>query len=264
MRKILLIIVIAILLMGFGFVVVNGVNIANLNILGFSQIKEENQDIEEKNSKLRDLVKTEYPKAVSNLNSAEKSLQTKKEEYESQILLNSDSGSGYVATTEKYEIEYLWTKLGNYAKDNGVELKIDLTNSSVGTGFYKLNFTATGSYVGITDFIYAIENDSKLGFKIDNFSMTQNQSTSNSKDNKADTNTPSGDVKATFSCDEIAININSIEQNTSSQSKQTSETDEKTNTTQDTQSNNTTNTTTKNTTSNSTKNQTQADIIDNY
>ena len=45
-------------------------------------------------------------------------------------------------------------------------------NSGSGTnGLYDLYFTANGTYVGITDFISDIENDSKLGFKIDDFKL---------------------------------------------------------------------------------------------
>ncbi len=125
-------------------------------------------------------------------------------------------------------------------------MKIDLTNSSMGQGYYKLNFTAIGSYVGITDFIYSIENDSKLGFKIDNFVMTQNdESTSKSSNTTKKANQTL--VKATFSCDEVAINIKSIEQNTDTNT----DTKNNTNTTNTTE-NNTTKSNTTNTASNTT------------
>lgn len=34
-----------------------------------------------------------------------------------------------------------------------------------------LNFTLNGSYIAITNFIYAIENDSELGFRVENFKI---------------------------------------------------------------------------------------------
>ena len=34
-----------------------------------------------------------------------------------------------------------------------------------------LNFTVTGEYIDITNFIYSIENDDKLKFEISNFTM---------------------------------------------------------------------------------------------
>ena len=205
MRKILFIIATAVMIFIFGFVLINGFEIGNLTVLGFNGIKERNQEIRLKNDQLTNLVETQYPNALKTVDEAEKALKSKKEEYESQIALSSESGTGYAAAIEKYEIEYLWTRIGNHAKDNDVDMKIELTSSSMGTGFYKLNFTVTGSYVGITDFIYAIENDSKLGFKIDNFVMT-----SYSGENS--------EVKATFTCDEVGINIQSIDTQTSTES----------------------------------------------
>lgn len=70
-------------------------------------------------------------------------------------------------------------------------MDIKANTTSQATGYYDLNFEATGSYVSVTDFIYDIENDSSLGFKIEGFKMA-----------------PGGNgVKATFICTNIAINI---------------------------------------------------------
>lgn len=245
MRKILLGIGIALMVTIFSFVLIKGINIGGINVLGVTQIKNESDKLKEKNDKLTKLAQSDLPSAVSATELSQKSLQKTKDEYESQILLNSESGTGYLATTEKYEIEFLWTKLGNYAKDNDVDMKIDLTNSSMGQGYYKLNFTAIGSYVGITDFIYSIENDSKLGFKIDNFVMTQNDESTSKSSNTTKANQTL--VKATFSCDEVAINIKSIEQNTDTNT----DTKNNTNTTNTTE-NNTTKSNTTNTASNTT------------
>lgn len=258
MRKILLTIALVAMIIIFGVVAVNGIHIGNLTVLGFTQIKEENKNLKDKNDKLSNLIDVEYPKAVASVEDAEKQLKTTKEEYESQIALNSNSGAGYAAATEKYEIEYLWTKIGNHAKDNDVDMKIDLTNSSVGTGFYKLNFTVTGSYVGITDFIYAIENDTKLGFKIDDFVMTQNTltTTSSSKSNTTE-NSKVAEVKATFSCDEVGINIQSIEKQTDTQEEKTA-----TNTTNTTSANTSKSNTTSGTTSTANATKAASNAID--
>lgn len=249
MRKILFIILTIIMVIIMGVVAVNGISFAN--VLGIKQINEENQKIKSNNDNLSKLIDVDYPDAVKSLEESEKQLKTKKEEYESQIALNSDSGTGYLATTEKYEIEYLWTRIGNHALDNDVDIKIDLTNSST-SGLYKLNFEVTGSYVGITDFIYSIENDSKLGFKIDNFVATANATTTT-----ADKEKKVAEVKATFSCDEVGINVQSIESQTSTESNAATNTEEGTTSTNAT--NNTTNSTnTTNATTNTTNNTTTA------
>ena len=246
MRKILFIVLLILMVLVFGFTVAKGIDFANINVFGYPQIKDRNEDIKEKNTKLTNLVESEYPKAVAAVEESEKQLKATKEEYESQIALGS-SDSGYTAAIEKYEIEYLWTRIGNHAKDNDVDMKIELTTSSMGTGIYKLNFTVSGTYVGITDFIYAIENDSKLGFKIDNFVMTTNSSGDGI-----------GELKATFSCDEIGINIQSIETQTT-----TTEGTQDKSTTSNTTSNTTKSNTTSGTTSTANATKSASSIIDN-
>ena len=241
MRKILFIVLTVMMVVIMGVVVVNGISFANIS--GINQIKQKNDEIKQKNDELTEKVEDKYPKAIKDVEEAEQQLKTKKEEYESQIALNADSGTGYLATTEKYEIEYLWTRLGNHAKDNEVDIKIDLTNSST-AGLYKLNFEVYGSYVSVTDFIYAIENDSKLGFKIDKFVATPNATTTTS-----DKNSKVAEIKATFSCDEIGINIQTIDNQTTNKDATTDENADATNTTNAT---NATNTTTNNTTGNNT------------
>ena len=38
-----------------------------------------------------------------------------------------------------------------------------------------MHFTAVGSYIGITDFLYSLEDDSNLEFKIENFRLLPEQ-----------------------------------------------------------------------------------------
>ena len=69
-------------------------------------------------------------------------------------------------------------------------MKMDVKKGSA-QDIYDLQFTATGSYISITDFISAIENDSSLGFKIEEFKLVPSSSGS--------------DLQATFVCKDIAI-----------------------------------------------------------
>ena len=146
-----------------------------------------------------------------------------KTEYENQAVLSNSNSSSYASKLEAYDIDYLWTKLGNYAKDENVVIKIEVTAGSASSNLYNLNFTVTGTYVGTTDFIYDIENDTKLGFKIDNFKMI---------------NGSESEVIGTFSCIDIPLSVGSIE-NTTNEAK---ESENQSNTTQNTtNSTNTTN-----------------------
>ena len=103
---------------------------------------------------------------------------------------------------EKYFIEYLWIVLGNYATANEVAINIvtpgatnedsnnsdnsqagdnvedagmpsgslaNSTTSSVGTG---IKITIEGRYANVADFVFDVENDKSLRFKLDNIGMT--------------------------------------------------------------------------------------------
>lgn len=198
MRKILISVLVCLLLIGSAFFMVNG--ISKFNIQGIKGLDEENNKVEKKISDLSNVISVTYTNTESNLKRTANTLQDSKTEYENQAALSNSQNSSYVSKLETYDIDYLWTKLGNYAKDENVVIKIELVSSGSSTNLYNLNFTTTGEYVSITDFIYDIENDSKLGFKIDEFKMGVSSENS---------------LTATFSCKEIPIKVGSLDQTTS-------------------------------------------------
>ena len=199
MRKIIISVIVVLLLIGSAFFMVNGIN--NVGIKGIKGLNEKNKTIEQKISELSNAISVTYVNTESNLKRTANTLQDSKTEYENQAALSNSQSPSYASKLETYDIDYLWTKLGNYAKDENVVIKIDLVSSGTSTNLYNLNFTATGEYVNLTDFIYDIENDSKLGFKIDEFKMGSSGENS---------------LTATFSCKEVPVKVGSIDQATSS------------------------------------------------
>ena len=157
MRKILISVLVCLLLIGSAFFMVNG--ISRFNIQGIKGLDEENNKVEKKISDLSNVISVTYTNTESNLKRTANTLQDSKTEYENQAALSNSQNPSYVSKLETYDIDYLWTKLGNYAKDENVVIKIELVSSGSSTNLYNLNFTTTGEYVSITDFIYDIEND---------------------------------------------------------------------------------------------------------
>lgn len=231
MRKLLFILILILVTVITGIVIYKGAEIRNIDIWGVKQIISKDDEINSSNEQLSDLVSTKYPSAVKTLESSAETMQKTKSEYENKALLLSDSEKSM--QTEQYEIEFLWTRIGNYAKDNDVDIKIEVTASQI-SGRYDLNFTVTGDYPDVTQFIYDIENDSKLGFKIEKFKMISDAS----------------GVKATFSCTEIKIDIEittkTTTQSPTSDDNSNTNTTNSTNTTNTTENTNTTNATTNN------------------
>ena len=234
MRKVLISIVVCLLLVGSIFIMISGVS--KLNISGIKDIDKKNNEVEETISKLSNVISVTYANTESNLKRTSSTLLDSKTAYENQAILSKSTEPSYVSQLETYDIDYLWTKLGNYAKNEGAVIKIELVSGGTSTNLYNLNFTVNGSYVSITDFIYDIENDSKLGFKIDDFKMKP------SNDNT---------LVSTFSCKEIPIKVGKVDEVAKENTADTTNSANTTNTTNTANTTNTTNTTTStNTTTN--------------
>lgn len=236
MRKVLISVLVVLMLIGSGFFMVNG--FSKMHIKGAKGIDEKDTQIENKISELSNVISVKYAEAETNLKQASNKLIDSKTEYENQAILSNSNSSSYASKLETYDIDYLWTKLGNYAKDENVVIKIEVTSGSASSNLYNLNFTVTGNYVGTTDFIYDIENDSKLGFKIDNFKMVSGVNS---------------EVVGAFVCQDIPLSVGNIENSSEGKNTDTQNSTQKnnssTNTTSNRSSENTTNKTNTSTTS---------------
>ena len=141
---------------------------------------------------------------MSSLNNSVKELMIAKEEYNDKVLYSSEGDIAQAAQTIPYETEYLWTRLGNHAKKNGINLKYELRQiGNQNAKQYDLNFTLTGSYVSISEFIAALENDSSLNFKIENFALNPT---------KESTET----LEAKFVVKEVSVKTNNVTKTNSS------------------------------------------------
>ena len=94
---------------------------------------------------------------------------------------------------EKYFIEYLWITLGNYASDNNLLIDVITPGSTSASTGEVLNGDANqenqgssldtsiasdairivvkGRYANVADFVYDVENDKELKFRLDNMKM---------------------------------------------------------------------------------------------
>ena len=257
MRKLLFALLAIALLIVVGLVVYKGFRIGKIEVWGIKQIVAENEQIDKANSDLEKLANDNFQAAITKLNSSGEAMQAKKKEYEEQAVLVSNSK--YYIQTEKYKIDFLWTRIGNYAKENKVTPKMEVASEST-KGIYNLIITAVGKYPNVADFIYAIENDSRLGFKIEDFSMTQYGSKTENDDGENVTKNDSNLVQGRFVCKEIRIDIKSIDGESSNSNAKTAEGESQSDTTNTT---NTTNTTTNTTNSNTVDSNTTNTITSN-
>ncbi len=190
MKKLLILILIALLLILTFYIGMQGVSFGKVEVLGIKGIQAKSAQLDSKLQEAGKLAEKSYAQAVSDVNSNAKKLKEEKKNYEDMTTISSDGDVQSSNQIEKYELETLYVKLGNHATKEGVIMKMDILQGSSGAqGVYNLNFTVTGGYVQIEDFISSIENDSTLGFKIEEFKMA-----------------PSGDtLQATFVCKDVPI-----------------------------------------------------------
>lgn len=172
MRKLLMIAIIVLLIV-LGIVsVTRGMQIAGLKILSVSQIDEQNTNLDKKIEEVNTLIDTDYPKKLSELKTASKNLEDAKEEYLRYTNLSTSEEILSAMQQKSYKIEFLWTRLGTHARRQGVVLKFEIVSSSLGANTANdIRFTVDGTYVAITNFVYAIENDPELNFRIENFKL---------------------------------------------------------------------------------------------
>ncbi len=203
MRKILLSIVIVILMLIIYIMLFEGINIFGFRILSVSQMQDENSNLDTQLNQVSILTSVTYPKALTDLTDSTKQLLIAKEEYADLLQYSSNEQIDSASQLDRYEMEYLWTKIGNHATKNGIILKFEVKTSSTGTpNQYDLHFLATGQYVSISEFVEALENDSSLSFKIENFTIRPNQENTEN-------------LQATFMVRDISINIDRLSEDSS-------------------------------------------------
>lgn len=226
MRKILIIVMIVLLLVLGYFAVVKGIQIGSFQISSIKQIEEESQTLKSKIDEVNALIDSEYPKKISELKTASNNMEETKSEYLKYTNYSTDAEILAAMQTKSYAIEFLWAKLGTHAREEGIKLTFSIVSSSTGaSNVNDIDFVVNGSYIAITNFIYAIENDAELNFNIENFKLLPSD----------------GNIlQGTFTVRNIAVEGNTSSQVTTSSSSTTdqnttnTETDETDNTETDT------------------------------
>ena len=133
-------------------------------------------------------VKADYTNEITKLSGAKKDFETEKLKYDS-ISNETLELIKQNVTSETYNIEYMWIKLGNYAKQNSLAIGIAEANSSNSTTSNEnseedestdipqissnsnFGIVVVGEYNKVADFIFEVEKDKELRFKLDKINM---------------------------------------------------------------------------------------------
>lgn len=194
MRKFLLAILSILILTLAFFFIRDGLELGNFKVLGIYDMQAHANELDTRIEEARQVTESEIKSENDKLVSALKESDTQKEKYETLVEQTDPSDIEEALKKEQYEVEKLWIAVGNYADEHKVVVNMQFTNSTSGlTGVKDINFTINGSYTDITEFIYDLEDDEELTFKIENFKILPDASKSN--------------LKATFSVKDVYINL---------------------------------------------------------
>ena len=217
MRKLLLSILLILLIVMTVLCVKNGIKIGPLHVLGITQIQDANGELTRKISEAKN-TNENYANKLNEIKKVITELGSARQKYLETINVSTESEIREATQTKNYTIEYLWSQVGNHATQEGVNIKMDVV-SGVDENTKNLNFTVSGNYLAITNFITQLENDSSLQFTIDEFSMTQNQcgfvvkdvlikkETTMSSATKTDENTTTNSTSKSSSTNSIANTV---------------------------------------------------------
>ena len=204
MRKIVFLLVLILSIVACGYVATEGLDSNFLQIASYSDVKSANKQLETQISELNRKNSSEFESKKTALNTAVKNYKDKKEQYEAlapTVNTNTENEEPTTTGPMPYDIDFLWTIVGNYATEEGVTIDFtstkstsSLTSSSEVFTMADLNFNISGAYNSVIEFIYDIEDDDRLEFEISSFKMQKG-----------------GDgVQATFVVKSIPINNDSI------------------------------------------------------
>ena len=182
MMKKLLLISVVLILAYFAYVTIfDGIHINDIiNISSYGEIENKSAGLNEKINIVKAQTTTQFEAKKGELKNAVQEYDRVIEEYQ-ELKPKIDAAGTGVASVDLYDIDFLWTILGGYATEEGIVLQMDVLKSSgVNTSdtgeefmYCDLDFVVNGSYLPITNFLYDIEDDDRLGFEINDFSLEQ-------------------------------------------------------------------------------------------
>lgn len=170
MRKLLLILVIVLLLVLGVNAATKGVQIGNFRIHSVEEIGQKSQELDGKVQEINTLIDSNYPLKIDELNKTSKNMQEAKLKYLNEINEITNEELESTLKVKNFDIEKIWTVVGNHAIDEGVNITLSISERST-TGARNLHFEVKGTYVAQTNFLYSLGNDEELGYRIYNYKL---------------------------------------------------------------------------------------------
>lgn len=150
-----------------------------------SQLSKASEELNKASAILESKTTTEYEAKRKQLATSITNYNTSKEEYDEIVPTTAGDNMLGIAENELkdiYDVSFLWTIIGNFATEEGVAIDMVVQKNTTSASAIRnsatsdyvvcdLKFTLTGKYINLTDFIFDLEDDDRLGFEINDFDM---------------------------------------------------------------------------------------------
>ena len=171
-KKVLLLVLVIVLALGLWNSFTHGVKLPfsiggkKVETKSYTSLIAMSEDLSKSKQELQKANDQTYPAELKKLELSKSNFKINKASYENLAATASVEEIRAVNQKKEYLLDYLWMKIGTYANDNDVKVKID--------PIYKedrINFDISGQYIAVINFIYDLEKDVDLSFNVDNIVM---------------------------------------------------------------------------------------------
>lgn len=179
MRKILIgVITLFVVIIAFLFAY-KGIN-TFFTVYSLDEISNKQEDVNNKITEIKSSQKS-LKTILSEISESAETFEKVKSQYDDLVRVASSEDKKEAILGDYYDIEYLWTKLGIYSTENGVDISLTISRSSFGvsTSEYQMcdfSFEVVGGYRDVAEYIQKLEDDTDLKFTIKNFKMVASDS----------------------------------------------------------------------------------------
>lgn len=126
MRKMILITVMTVLIVLLGYTVYAGISLGKFEILSYTGLDEKSEKLDQEIREYDDKNSQELAGKQKQLTTQISSYEEQKQKYE-EILIQKQNDLLQIDTANCYEVDFLWTKIGNYATQHGLDLEFNIT-----------------------------------------------------------------------------------------------------------------------------------------
>lgn len=188
-RKMLLACLMVAILAGLVYTVWEGFELNGFEVLGYQAIEKKSDELDQAIDEYNIKNENSIPSKQNILSTNIEEYYVQKAKYE-ETLKEKQAQLLSINEADYYDLDFIWTKVGNYARNNHLDIELNVTKNSLDQAEMKyvisdLNFTAQAfinlngysydPFKNTADFINDLEEDARLEFEIRDLNMVKDE-----------------------------------------------------------------------------------------